>query len=362
MRANPRETMKEDIAIHRLYSQGLAQAGFRSPAEALAWMGAVQGQDYAGAKWSLGLRLADGSDAGVEQALAEKSILRSWVLRGTLHLVAAADLRWLLALVASRLIAGNARRYRELELDETTMIRGNDILAGALGEAGQLDRRQLFSILERNGISTAGQRGVYLLQRASLDGLICQTTAPHNVPVFVSADGLPAGRMGRDQALAELARRYFTSRGPATLQDFTWWSGLAAADSKAALESVRPQLVEATVDGRTYWSAESARSGKRALGKVWLLPGFDEYLLAYQDRSASLDSPTYHRAAPLGGVLPQAILLDGRVVGTWKRTIKKTSVVIFPDPFEPLGAAERRALAGAAESYARFLGLSAVLS
>ncbi len=361
MSAKPGSSKLQGIALRRLYNQRLVQAGFRSPAEVLARMGPVQGQDYLGAKWSLGLRLADGTDATVERALAEKSIVRSWALRGTLHLVAAADLLWLLGLVAPRLIAGNARRYRELELDEATLRRGNDLLAEALRESGRLDRRQLLSMLERNGISTAGQRGAYLLQRASLDGLICQVTAPRNLPIFVSTDGLPPDRMGREQALAELARRYFPSRGPATIRDFTWWSGLAAAEARDALEAVKPQLAQETVDGQAYWSDASARSARKPSGRAWLLPGFDEYLLAYTDRSASLDSPKYHRPIPLGGMLPQTIVFDGHAVGTWKRTLKKTSVVISPQPFQPLGAAERRALTEAAGRYARFLGLSAEL-
>ncbi len=361
MSAKPGSSKLQDIALRRLHSQGLVYAGFRSPAEVLARMGPIQGQDYLGAKWSLGLRLADGTDAAVERALDERTIVRSWVLRGTLHLVAAADLGWLLRLVAPRLIAGNARRYRELELDEATLRRGNDLLAEALREAGQLDRRQLLSMLERNGISTAGQRGVYLLQRASLDGLICQTAARRNVPIFISTDGLPPGDMDREQALAELARRYFASRGPATIRDFTWWSGLAAAEARDALEAVKSELAEETVDGQVYWSGDTNPAATKAPGRAWLLPGFDEYLLAYTDRRASLDSPTYHRPIPLGGMLPQAIVFDGHAVGTWKRRLKKTSVVISPQPFQPLSAAERRALVEAAGHYAKFLGLSAEL-
>jgi hypothetical protein len=361
MKPSPTRSTHQGIAIRRLHSQGLAQAVFNQPADVLAWMGAVQGQDYLGAKWSLGLRMIEATDASVEQALAEKSIVRSWVLRGTLHLVAATDLRWLLALVAPRLIAGNARRYRELELDEATLVRGNDLLAGAVRNAGQLDRKRLLTILERNGISTAGQRGVYLLQRASLEGLICQITAPRNNSIFVSMDGFPPNRLEREQALAELAKRYFRSRGPATLQDFIWWSGLAAAEARAGLEAVRLQLVEETVNGQAYWSAESARTGEAHWEKMLLLPGFDEYLLAYKDRSASLESPLYNRSTPPNGMLPSTIVLGGRVVGTWKRTIKKSSVFISSDPFEMLASEERRALAEAVDRYARFLGLSSVV-
>ncbi len=218
---------------------------------------AVQGQDYAGAKWSLGLRLSKSTAAGVEQAISDKIILRSWLLRGTLHLVSGTDIHWLLVLLGPGIIAGNKRRYRELELDEATLLRSNDLLANALQGNDQLGRKELLAFLRQNGISTEGQRGVYMLQRASLEGLICQGVMHANNPTFMKLDGFPSKTMNRQEALAELARRYFISRGPATLQDFTWWSGLPAAEARAGLDSVQSQFIHESIDEQVYWWSPS---------------------------------------------------------------------------------------------------------
>jgi hypothetical protein len=353
------------IAIQRLYSQQLAQTSFKLPGEMVAWLGAVQGQDYPGAKWSFGLRLPGSTDAIIEQAIADKTIIRSWVMRGTLHFVAAADIHWLLALVAQRLISGSAHRYKELELDEPTLVHSNNVLAGALQSGKQLTRTELFAILEQNGISTKGQRGVHILQRASLDGLICQGVTQRNNPTFFSFDELPpqTKMFVREEALAELAQRYFISRGPATLQDFIWWSGLSSADARVGLDAIESQLLWETIDGQTYWRSSSAPSKQENLKIAYLLPGFDEYLLAYKDRSASLDVPRYKRTTPTNGMLPATIVIDGRVVGTWKRVLdlKKDRVFIEANPFAAFNEEENNVFALAAGRYGEYLGLSAEL-
>jgi hypothetical protein len=352
-----------NIAVRRLHSQQLERPQLKKPGEVVAWLVAAQAQDYAGAKWSIGLRLPGSTDASIEQAIANKTIVRTWALRGTLHFVAAADIRWLLALVAPRVIAGNARRYRELELDEQMLARSNAVLSRALRTGKPLTRTALFVVLQQNGISTQGQRGVYMLQRASLDGLICQGVMRGKDPTFMPLDASfpKIKKMRRDEALAELARRYFTSRGPATLQDFVWWSGLSTAEASAGLEAVKSRLAHESFDGRTYWLSRSRPAIHDRSPTTYLLPGFDEYLLSYKDRSASLDVPRYNRLTPPNGMLPSTIVIDGRVVSTWKRTLKKDSVVIAAHPFAALTAAEGRAFAVAAHRYGEFLGRSVVL-
>jgi hypothetical protein len=196
-----------------------------------------------------------------------------------------------------------------------------------------------------------------MLQRASLDGLICQGVMRRNNPTYVLIDeSLPGtGALERDEAAAELARRYFTSRGPATLQDFVWWSGLPAADARAGLEEVEARLVRETIEGRTYWVSDPAPEDGSST--VYLLPGFDEYLLGYRDRGASLD-PAHARALNAGGgMLNPTIVVGGRVVGTWRRTFKRDTVVITVSAFEPLSEARKHALNAAAERYGRFVGM-----
>jgi hypothetical protein len=282
-------------------------------------------------------------------------------MRGTLHFVAAADSRWLVELIAPRIRAGNARRYKQLELDDKTLVRSSDVIEQALQDTGSksLARKELFAILEQNGISTQGQRGVYMLQRASLDKLICQGVMQGRESTFLIPP--EARTMTHDEAAAELARRYFASRVPATLKDFTWWSGLAAADARAGFEAVKSALVEEKINGQTYWRSPSSLTAKVSRSSIYLLPGFDEYLLGYTDRGDVLDPQHAKKVLPGGGIFSPTIVMDGQVVGTWKRVIKKGTVVITPLPFRPMTAAERESLASAVEIYGEFLGTPAVV-
>lgn len=347
-----------ELAQARLSNQGIVPTHLTTPSAVVAWLGAMQGQDYAGAKWAVGLRLPGSTDAAIEEAFNTKTIVRTWALRGTLHLVAATDLRWLLALLGPRLIAGNARRYRELQLDEATLMRSNDLLAGALQGGPPLDRPTLFAILEQQGIATTGQRGVYMLQRASLDGLICQGIAVRNVPTFVAVDAtIPQGKtLTREEALAELAQRYFTSHGPATLKDFIWWSGLSAGDARAGLAASSAQLQQITVNGQAYWLAQEPIATHHSPQPLYLLPGFDEYLLGYADRSAVLDPQYANRIVPGGnGVFYPTVVSKGQVVGTWQRTFKKGMVIMTPQPFTTLRPDEQGAFVSAAQHFGAYL-------
>lgn len=342
-------------ARHRLHNQQIAQHTLATPVEVARWLGALQGQDYLGAKWSIGLRLPGSTDAAIQQAIASHAIVRTWLLRGTLHLAAAEDVRWMLALVAPRLIAGNAHRYHQLELDEPTLIRSTDLLAGALQGGKTLDRRELLVLLEKHGISTEGQRGVYLLQRASLDGLIAQGVQRGQYGIFFALDTLPPGdTLSREEALAELARRYFTTRGPATVQDFVGWSSLKTPDARVAIASVQSELVEDTIGDQVCWRPDSSPAESSV--PAALLPGFDEYLLAYQNRSAALD-PAHRRLIVRGGMFAPTIVIEGRVVGTWQRTVRKRSVKITLQPFAPLSEGDLQAISHAAQRYGEFLGL-----
>ena len=352
-----------NIALDRLRSQQLVHTHLKQPSEVVAWLVAVQAQDYAGAKWSISLRLPGHTDADIEQAIDDKTIVRTWAMRGTLQFVAAADIHWLLALLAPRLIAGGARRYRELELDQRTLARSDAVLTKALQGGQQLTRTELLAILQHNGISTQGQRAPYMLQHASLNGLICQGVTRRNNPTYMLlTEALPQGKtLEHDEAIAELAKRYFISRSPATLQDFVWWSGLTVADARTGLEAVQSQLIHEIIDGQTYWLSASRSTRRASSSTAYLLPGFDEYLLSYKDRTASLDVPHYNRLTPTNGMLPATIVIAGRVVGTWKRTFSKGAAVIASNPFAPLTATQSRAFTAAARRYGEFLGIPVAL-
>lgn len=350
------------IAHTRLGRQQIASTHFTTPGELVSWLGAIQAQDYLGALWSLGLRLPGTTDKDIEQAVTDKTIVRTWPMRGTLHFVAATDARWMLSLMTPRIVASSTARAQRLELDTLTFSRCFAVLADALQGGAPLTRTDLLNRLEKEGISTASQRGYHLLWRAASEGLICLGPVQGKQQTFVLFDAwLPPGKtLSREDALAEIARRYFTSHGPATLQDFLWWTGLTAVDGRTALALAAPHLVSETIDGRVYWQSSTVPDRlPMPISDTYLLPGFDEYLLGYKDRSAVLDPAYADCIIPGGnGIFMPTLVLGGRVAGTWKRTIGKKGVTVTFSPFAPLTAAETESAEEAAKRYRAFLALS----
>lgn len=352
-------TTPSPIGQRRLARQRIAQPDFADPGQIAAWLGALQGQDYLGTKWAFGLRLPNSTEAAIDQAIAAGTILRTWAMRGTLHYVAPADIHWLLALLAPRLIAGNATRYRQLELDAATLTRAVDLIAAALQDGQRLTRAELFAVLQAEGISTAGQRGVYMLQRAGLERLVYQEAMQGGETTFRAL--APGPTLPPDQAVAELARRYFTSRGPATLADFTHWSGLRITEARAGLAAIQSSLLEDRIDGQSYWQPAAEPAPPSRL--IDLLPGFDEFVLGYKDRGAVLDPQFADAICPGGnGIFYPTLVSAGRIIGTWKRALKKKTVEITLQPFRPLRPDERDSLAEATARYGSFLGLTPTLT
>lgn len=351
-----------EVARLRLHRQGIGESRFKSPADVVRWFGAVQAQDYLGSLWALGLRLPGALEAEVERAVVERSIVRTWPLRGTLHFVAAEDVRWMLELLGARTIARAASRYRQLGLDEATFAGSRRVLARALGGGRQLTRTELAAALERGGVATDGQRLIHLLNRSALEGLTCYAARRGKQFTFALLDEwvpTAAEPLSREEALAELALRYFGSHGPATLEDFVWWSSLTTADARAGLETARPRLRREVVDGRTYWLSSSNATADDARPAAHLLPPFDEYTVAYRDRAAILHPTHTRRTNAAGAVLGPTVILDGAAIGTWKRTLKKDSVFIETSLWTTLKGRERSALEEAARRYGEFVGLRA---
>ncbi len=346
-----------NIAALRLHNQQIARTRFDKPEQIVAWMGGIQGQDYSGAKWSIGLRLQNATDADVERAINERKILRTWPMRGTLHFVAVAEVRWVLALTSPKNIAGSALRRQRLELDDKTLARSREVFIKALRGGKQKTRDELYALLERANISSAKQRGYHILWNSALHGLICFAAMRNKEQTFALLDewAAPAKKIPRDEALAELALRYVTSRGPATLQDFIWWSGLSAGDARAGFDAVKSNLVQESVNKQTYWMPPDITLPKE-VASAFALPGFDEYLLGYQDRNAVLDKAHAEKVCPGGnGMFASTIIINGRVVGTWKRTIKKAGIEITVMPFTILNMADQKSFAEAANRYGEFL-------
>jgi hypothetical protein len=352
-----------DIARHRSDNQQISRTGFMTAGEIVAWLGAIQGQDYAGAKWSIGLRLPQATDAGIEQAIGDQTVIRTWLMRGTLHFVAAADIRWMRMLLSPRVIDGSSGRHRQLELDAGTFSRSERLFARALRGGKRLTRNEMYLVLEKAGISTVGQRGYHILWRAAQKGLICFGPMNGTQQTFVWLDEwVPKTTiMFRDQALAELAKRYFTSRGPATLRDFVWWSGLKVVDARAGLEAVASQLIREKADGQTYWMPRNMPARKDRSPTAYLLPGFDEYLLGYKDRTAVLAAGHSRNVCPgSNGVFRPTIVINGRIAGTWSRSFKGGGVAFGFQPFMSLSEVEKKSFAKAASIYAQFLAVPVI--
>jgi hypothetical protein len=355
----------ESIARRRLLSQRLSAPTFRTPESVVAWLGAIQAQDYLGALWAVGLRMSSGTEAMVERALKERAIVRTWPLRGTLHFVAAADVRWMLTLLSSRVLARNSKRlWRDFQLDGRVIAKAGKAVERALAGGRQLQRDALYQVLDDAGIDTASQRGLHVVFALAHEGLICFGTREGKQHTFTLLDEwLPATpAWTREESLAELATRYFTSHGPATVQDFGWWSGLTMGDAGEAVALAEGRLEREEIGGRSYWFREPVRTKPDASLRSWLLPAFDEYTVAYRDRSAVVDPAHRRLSVGMNGLVNPAIVLDGRVEGTWKRALTSAQAVITLAPFTKLPKAARAALEPAVRRYGTFLGIPAVLA
>jgi DNA glycosylase AlkZ-like len=356
--------MALDIIRHRLHNQLLSQIKFTQPSQVVAWLGAVQSQDYAGAKWALSQRTKGLTDSAIEQAFSEGEILRTHVLRPTWHFVTRLDIRWMLALTAPRIHALSSHYYRQLELDDAIFKHSNEILTKALRGGNQLTRAELTSLLQKNGI--AGNellRFTYLMVHAELDGVICSGARRGKQHTYALLDerAPQAKTLERDEALAELTKRYFTSHGPATLQDFVWWSGLTVTDARKGIESVKSQFEQEVIEDKAYWLAAPATI-KKSSPTVHLLPDYDEYTVGYTGRAAIFDTTHIGKLDARGSMLAQySIMVDGQVAGTWKRTIKKNEVLIELAPFSMLTEDQNQAIIAATQQYGKFLGLPVVL-
>lgn len=357
-----------DIAGRRLRNGRLIERRFEEPDQVVGWFGAVQAQDYQGAKWALSLRLQGTTDAELDLAFDRGEILRTHVLRPTWHFVTPDDLRWLLALTAPRVHKANGHRCRQLELDEATLGRGDEAIVQALEPGQPLVRKELAEALEANGVNTEGQRLAYLLMHAELEGLICSgpRRGKQQTHTLLDMRVPPAPSLSLEESLARLTSRYFTSHGPATVRDFAWWSGLTVREARKGLELAGPDLENATLEGTEYWfgrgSSRPPKSPTYSRGNsplVHLLPNFDEHFVAYRDHGPSVDprAPSLLRELNSPALGPHLVAVNGMVVGGWGRKVRREWVELRVDLRVRLDELELRALAGAAESYGRFIGL-----
>ena len=362
----------DQLLARRLAGQHLTGRKCSEPAAVVASLGAVQAQEYAQSLWAIGLRISQPSVAAVEAAIERGEILRTWPMRGTIHLVPAADASWMVDLLAGRRARQAAGVYGKIGLTEDIFTRAATVVTDALSGGRRLRRAELYALLAEQGIdcssSPHGSRGGHILGYLSMTGLTCLGPLDGRQPtVVLLADWAPRPRRPQDPA-AELAVRYFSSHGPATVRDFGWWSGLTLSEVRPAIERAGPALAATVMDGQEYWHAAVppaadqdpvARSAQAAAAAgadgALLLPAFDEYTVAYRDRTA----PAGGRELPAGELLNPVMLLDGRAAGLWRARAGARTMRIELGPFGRLAAADRVRLEQAAERYAAFAGLPA---
>lgn len=356
--------MTLDIAFYRLHNQRLLGTKLDTLADVVHWLGAVQAQDYAGAKWAIGQRMTDATDAALEQAMTDGSILRTHLLRPTWHFVTPTDIRWMLELTAPRVRALMAYMDRQLEFDTTIFKKSNAVLTKTLQGGNQLTRAELETAFQKARIPVDGLRLGHLMMHAELDGVVC--SGPRRGKQFTYAlleERVPPARaLPRDQALAELVKRYFMTRGPATPKDFCVWSGLTMQDARNGIEMVKSSFISEEINSQTYWFPETGLPKRDKYPTAWLLPNYDEYFIGFKDRSA------IGEVAERAGIkkddpslIAHIIIVDGQVVGGWKRLLKKNEVVVQLSPFTTLTKAETQAVEDAADRYGRFLDVPVTL-
>ncbi|PRY70009.1 winged helix DNA-binding protein [Glaciihabitans tibetensis] len=378
----------------RLQSQRIAPGGAPSSVpQTVRGLLAIQAQDFAQAVWAIGLRTPGSVRSDVMAALTSGEVIRSAPMRGTLHFLAAADLRWILGLTSARTLAGARTRFRELGLDETTFERAAQVARVELAGGGAAGREEFLALVREAGISTEGQRGYHIIFNLSQRCLVCWGPPAANQQALVLVDEwiTQSTEFDRPEALREFVVRYFAGHGPATLADFAWWTKLTLADARAGLELARDQLTEYVLAGQSYWATsgrdgtvpepdatpatqehaatrehatalehaatrEHAAAQRAALRHVYALPGFDEFLLGYQDRSLVLDEQHVQQVVPgKNGIFRPVLVSGGAVTGTWRRADVAGETSIRGEPFASLTSRETTALRRTQTEYRRFM-------
>ncbi|QMU30733.1 winged helix DNA-binding domain-containing protein [Adhaeribacter radiodurans] len=346
-----------DIALHRLFNQQIEKNRFSTPLDLIRWLGAIQAQDYAMAKWAMALRLPNGTDAVIEDALNQSNIIRTHIMRPTWHFVAASDIRWMLQLTAPHLKRIAASMNRQLELDEQVFSKIYQILFKSLEGGNHLSRQEIMATINQAGILTNGLRAGHIMFQAELDGVVCNGVKQNKQFTYALLDEkVPpcTKNFTRHEALAELAMRYFTSHGPATIQDFTWWSGLTLTDARLGLNQVKTNLISETIEDLTYWLADEATPETYNPASLHLLPAFDEFMISYKNRTASLLPAHFKETITGNGIFKPIIVVNGKVVGLWQTSPEKSKIKLHLSLFDSTVKLDKELLAAAVQKYAVF--------
>lgn len=353
----------DQIAFIRLASQQLIEERCTNIQEILSWMVAMQAQDFPMARWAIGARVPGSTDLDVLTALDKANVIRTHVLRPTWHFIAAEDAHWLLELTAPQIRTSQKARERQLELTEEVYAKSNSVIENSLKDVDYLTREQLLDALERARIAIDQNRSAHLLMRAEVDQIICNGPINNGKLTYaLLARRVPKiKRLTKEEALANLAQRYFYSRCPATQQDFAWWSGLPAGEVRQAMDLVRPDFQPEEIESRTYWMPYNLPPRTRKKLSAHLLPPFDEFIVSYTGRSTVIPPELEMHMKEISdrGMFRPIIVVNGKVAGIWKRTIEKDRVIIELRPFNQVNRSIRKLVIAAARQYGSFLGKKA---
>ena len=349
-----------EIALLRLLNQQITVPALKTAGEVVSWMGAVQAQDYNMSEWAVGVRLPGSTVNTIKSAINSGEIIRTHVLRPTWHLVSAADIYWMLELSAPQIKSLSRSRDKELGLTELAFSRSNSIIEKALRDNKHLTRDELVKLLVAGGFINDNNRVSHLLMRAEIDGIIASGSIKAGKQTYaLLADWIPKTKiLNRGEAIAELARRYFTSHGPATLQDFNWWSGLPVKDCRQAVEDLKNSFDSAKIGDDTYFFAPVNSVPKIEKKHIVLLPAYDEFIISYKNRTASLPFENHVKAVSNNGFFRPVIVHNGKAIGIWKRTVKNEKVFLTAEFFGIATASVKKQIAANFVSYASFIGKS----
>lgn len=348
----------------RLANEHLLVPTLSDPRAIVAHLGAVQSQDYPAALWALGLRLQQTRFASLECAFNQGAILRTHVLRPTWHFVTPEDIRWMLALTGPRIIRGMTSRERDLGMDLALTSRAADVIVRALEGGNALTRDEIGAALRQAGIEISDPGLLsHLISRCELQALVCSGPMrgkQHTWLVLDERARSPRRDLHGEEAVGEIVARYFTSHGPATLADFAWWSGLTMGDAKRGLAAHGSRFVSTTVDGLTYWyAAATADVAFESAHSAWLLPNYDEYTVAFRFRELFHQRGPGYQPTREDSPFSNVIVIDGRVVGLWKRSVPRDPATVEPRWFASPSRAQQHAFDVAAARYAAFFGSAA---
>jgi hypothetical protein len=349
-------TLKQLLNI-RLQNQQLTQHDFKTAGEVVEWMGAVQAQDYLGALWSIGMRLPSAKESEIEKSVDDKTMVRTWPMRGTLHFVSSKDIRWMLKYLATKVHSKVGSVFRREGLDSKQFTRAMKLWEKALVGGRALTREEMYDVLEKGKLSTKGMRGLLMLGYAAQEGLICFGARQGKQHTFVLLDEwLPnaSPMLSKEEAMRRLSEIYVRSHGPVLVEDLAWWSGLTKTEANAAVHSFEDKLIAEKIGTKTYWVLDSNNAGKTK-SICALLPTYDEFGIAYKDRS-----PIASKAglSVYGGNFTSLVMHNGTITGVWRRELNKDSVSIEIKSTGKYSTAQKKLLTTAIKRYGKYLGLN----